>query len=41
MNAINRVQKRKQALAGYMRIGVESSNGAWCELFWSLDRLTS
>ncbi|EKM75377.1 hypothetical protein AGABI1DRAFT_132277 [Agaricus bisporus var. burnettii JB137-S8] len=29
MNAINRVQKRKQALAGYMRISVESSNGAW------------
>lgn len=29
MNAINRVQKRKQALAGYMRISPEGSMGAW------------
>ncbi|KAF5353373.1 hypothetical protein D9756_008047 [Leucocoprinus leucothites] len=29
MTAINRVQKRKQALAGFMRIAPEGSRGAW------------
>lgn len=29
MSAINRVQKRKQALAGFMRIAPEGTRGAW------------
>ncbi|KAF9450530.1 glycoside hydrolase family 115 protein [Macrolepiota fuliginosa MF-IS2] len=29
MSAINRVQKRKQALAGFMRISLEGTQGAW------------
>jgi len=29
MSAVNRVQKRKQALAGFMRIAPEGTRGAW------------
>lgn len=29
MNAVNRVQKRKQVLAGFMRLAPEGIRGAW------------